>query len=74
MADYDRRRHLARLIPVTPALIDDPGTESQREIIAKLRRALRAEANRGRSGHWSYDLNRHIALKQAYDAEKRQTR
>jgi hypothetical protein len=24
---------------------------------------------RARSGHWTYDLNRHIALRQAYRAE-----
>ena len=38
-------------------------------ILVRLRRALRAERSRGRAGHWSYDLNRHIALKQAYEAE-----
>jgi hypothetical protein len=42
----------------------DPG-----ELIGKLRRALRAERNKARSGHWTYDLNRHIALRQAYLAE-----
>lgn len=34
-------------------------------------RALRAERARGRGGHWTYDLNRHIALAQAYTAERR---
>jgi hypothetical protein len=40
-------------------------------IVARLARALRAERQRGRAGHWSYDLNRHIALAQALDAERR---
>jgi hypothetical protein len=42
-----------------------------RALVARLARALRAERQRGRAGHWSYDLNRHIALAQALDAERR---
>ena len=66
---YDRRRDLARLIHLDPfkALPDTPETTDA--ILAGLRRALRAERNRGRAGHWTYDLNRHIALRQAYAAE-----
>ena len=37
----------------------------------RLARALRSERSRGRGGHWTYDLNRHIALSQAYAAERR---
>jgi hypothetical protein len=73
-AAYDRGRHLARLIPVTPEMVDDTGPEVRHAILAKLQRALRAERNRGISGHWSYDLNRHIALKQAYNAEMKSAR
>jgi hypothetical protein len=40
-----------------------------RAIIARLERALRAERHRARAGHWTYDLNRHIALRQAVAAE-----
>ena len=36
--------------------------------IAQLSRAIRAERQLGASGHWSYDLNRHIALRQAFTA------
>ena len=43
---------------------------TRRAILTRLARALRAERNRGRAGHWTYDLNRHIALKQAYAAER----
>jgi hypothetical protein len=39
-------------------------------IVRQLERALRAERHRARSGHWTYDLNRHIALHQAHVAEK----
>lgn len=69
--DYDRSRHLPRLIPIDPALLEDGSTEVRRFILNRLARALRAERNRGRAGHWTYDLNRHIGLKQAYAAEKR---
>ena len=70
--DYDRNRHLARLIPVGPDEIDDDSQPGRAPaILAKLSRALRAERNRGRAGHWTYDLNRHIGLSQAYAAERR---
>jgi len=68
---YDRSRHLARLLPIGPDEIADESATARRGILAKLSRALRAERNRGRSGHWTYDLNRHLALCQAYAAESR---
>jgi hypothetical protein len=67
---YDRRRHLARLIPLMPGELEDRRPATRRAILTRLARALRAERNRGRAGHWTYDLNRHIALKQAYAAER----
>jgi hypothetical protein len=69
-AAYDRRRHLARLIPLMPGELEDARPAARRAILARLARALRAERNRGRAGHWTYDLNRHIALRQAYVAER----
>jgi hypothetical protein len=36
-------------------------------IALKLERLIERERLRGARGHWSYDLNRHIALKQALD-------
>ncbi len=33
----------------------------------RLTRLIERERLKGTSGHWSYDLNRHIALKQALD-------
>ncbi|MCO5063141.1 MAG: cytoplasmic protein [Rhizobiaceae bacterium] len=35
--------------------------------IQRAERALRTERIKGLRRHWSYDLNRHIALKQAID-------
>jgi hypothetical protein len=37
--------------------------------VALLARELRAERALGRAGHWTYDINRHIGLMQAYKAE-----
>jgi hypothetical protein len=68
--NYDRERDLTRLIHASHADLDDRSPGMVPSILARLARALRSERNRGRSGHWTYDLNRHIALKQAYEAEK----
>lgn len=68
---YDRARHLPRLIPIEAGQLTDDGPDVQRGIVSRLARALRAERTRGRAGHWTYDLNRHIALRQAYAAERR---
>jgi len=67
---YDRTRHLPRLLPLPAAELADHSAPARRRIVARLARALRAERNRGRAGHWTYDLNRHIALSQAYAAER----
>ncbi len=66
---YERMRDLPRLIRFDPLQRGAEGTDVTRAIIARLERALRAERNKARSGHWTYDLNRHIALRQAYQAE-----
>ena len=67
---YDRRMMLPRLVRATPAELEDDSPAMRRILLARLARALRAERNRGRAGHWTYDLNRHIGLRQAYIAEK----
>jgi hypothetical protein len=71
IAAYQRQRCLPSLLPLLPAEIADGGEAMRRRIVGRLARALRAERMRGRAGHWSYDMNRHIALLQAYEAERR---
>lgn len=39
--------------------------EARKRICQRLRRLIERERLRGMRRHWSYDLNRHIALKQA---------
>ncbi|WP_245559650.1 hypothetical protein [Amorphus coralli] len=71
MPDKPLPRHrLAGLLPVTEDDLADVSPQGRRAITRHLERALRAERRRGRAGHWSYDLNRHLALKQALAAER----
>jgi hypothetical protein len=67
---YERGRMLVRLLPVGPDEIAGGEPETTRRIVLKLARALRVERARGRAGHWTYDLNRHIGLTQALQAEE----
>jgi hypothetical protein len=67
---YERNRMLVRLLPVGPDEITGAEPETTRRIVLKLARALRAERARGRAGHWTYDLNRHVGLMQALKAEQ----
>lgn len=71
IALYTRQACLPRLLPLLPGEIADDSEAARRRIVVRLARALRAERRRGRAGHWTYDLNRHIALHQAYEGERR---
>lgn len=44
--------------------------EERAAILVRLARLIERERLKGTRRHWSYDLNRHIALKQAYDRLK----
>jgi hypothetical protein len=66
---YDRARDLPGLIRTDPFAPAPETREEVRAVVTRLERALRAERNRALSGHWTYDLNRHLALRQAYLAE-----
>jgi hypothetical protein len=43
------------------------GPAARARIVLRLERMIERERQRGVRKHWSYDLNRHIALKQALD-------
>lgn len=45
----------------------DADASTARAAVARLERAIERERLKGWRRHWSYDLNRHIALKQALD-------
>jgi len=74
VADYDRDRDLPRLIGINPFAPVPVGAPELQAILARLARALRAERHKARAGHWTYDLNRHIALRQAHRAESERLR
>jgi hypothetical protein len=67
---YDRLSQLSRLIGLWPAELQDHPAAGTTKILALLRKALRSERSRGRSGHWTYDLNRHLALAESVKAER----
>ena len=66
---YERGRMLGRLVPVGLGSAPEAEPARTRRIVALLARELRAERALGRAGHWTYDINRHIGLMQAYKAE-----
>jgi hypothetical protein len=67
---YERHRDLPGLIAVWPTELRDTSLAARQRLLAKLRRALRAERRRGLAGHWTYDLARHSQLLAAYRAEE----
>lgn len=67
---YDRRRALPRLIALDARELEAADPVLDRSILARLKRSLRAERRRGRAGHWTYDLDRHLALLQAVAGEE----
>ncbi|MEP9370996.1 cytoplasmic protein [Mesorhizobium sp. KR1-2] len=56
---------LACGIDLTEAMAAGPDLKAG--LVRRLTRAIERERLRGMRRHWSYDLNRHIALKQALD-------
>jgi hypothetical protein len=67
LAGYDRAGALVRFHRLPKEIVAAETPEAARVVVREIERALRAE--RARRGHWTYDLNRHIALLVAYRAE-----
>jgi hypothetical protein len=65
----DRAARLTRLLPLWPHEAADLTYPGRLRLLAKLRRALRKERQKGLAGHWSYDLARHRKLLSEYRAE-----
>ena len=65
-----RTRRLARLVPLWPREIESTDISAAKRVVTALERALRGERRRGRAGHWSYDMNRHMALSRALREER----
>ncbi len=71
IAGWERERMLPRLVAVGPEELADDGRSGRLTILRRILSALRGERARGRAGHWSYSLDRHIGLVQALAAERR---
>jgi hypothetical protein len=69
-AAYERSRVLPRLLPLALARLPVHEPALTAAILIRLARGLRSERRLGRAGHWTYDVNRHIALAQAFRAER----
>lgn len=67
---FNREAELPKLVGLWPAELRDMSLEAAAKVIALLRKAIRAERRRGQSGHWTYDLTRHLALSEALKAEE----
>jgi hypothetical protein len=66
----EQRRAVQRVALLCNAGIDidhmaEVGAAQRKLIVQRLKRLIERERIRGAMRHWSYDLNRHIALKQA---------
>lgn len=66
---YRRERDLPRLIAIWPQELAAAQRADNAAIVAKIKRALRTERQRGIAGHWTYDLARHYQLLEALKAE-----
>jgi hypothetical protein len=72
--DFHRESELPGLIGVWPSELRTESVDAAARIVALLRKAIRSERQRGRAGHWTYDLNRHLALVEALRAEQARLR
>ena len=68
---YQRRRHLPPLMALWPQELADFSPKGTKMIIERLEKSLAAERRRGQTGHWAYDMNRHMALISALEAERK---
>jgi hypothetical protein len=62
---YDRSYQLSRLIGLWPHQIKNTSQKQLDRNVELLRKHLRGEAQRGARKHWTYDVNRHMALREA---------
>lgn len=68
---YGGRISLTGLVPVRPDDLGGCEPQTTMAIVARLARALRMERRRAGSGTGNYDVERHLRLCAAYEAERR---
>lgn len=67
---YVRKRDLPKVLDALPDDIEDYSVEGTELIVKLLKARCHAHAALGRRRHWSYDMNRHIALLAALKSEE----
>ncbi len=67
--EYARADALPALLGLWPSEVEDYSIAGTEALIARLRKALRAERRRGQAGEWTYDVNRHMRLLKALKRE-----
>ena len=67
LSGYNRRLALSSLPSLSAETILSETEDAAKRVVQEIEGALRRE--RARAGHWTYDLNRHIALHVAHRAE-----
>ena len=69
-ASYRRARDLPKLMALAPEALEDDSIETAAAIVTRLSALARAQHRLGRRRHWSYDMNRHLAVLIALKAER----
>ncbi len=69
-AVYVRNRDLPKLFALEARALADDSIAGTEHIVMRLAALARAQARLGRKRHWSYDLNRHLAVLIALKAER----
>jgi len=69
-ADYMRVRDLPKLLKLAEDDLEQFTIAGTERIVERLTRAARAQGTLGRRRHWSYDMNRHLAVLIALKAER----
>ena len=67
-------RGLWMLLPIGEADARDTSVDGTKRVLRLLARALRSERRRGTAGHWTYSLQRHLALARLYREESARLR
>ena len=66
-ADARQRAALRLCCGIDLDQLEQADPERRAGLVSRIQRAIERERLKGTRRHWSYDLNRHIALKQALD-------
>lgn len=67
---FNRKLCLQRFLGLNKKDIETLSINMSMHIIQRLSQSLREERQRGRTAHWSYDINRHLALLQTLRNEQ----